>query len=75
MRSAFARVVSLVSIVLTAACAGTAPRRSADDARSLGFLDAGAHVTVSPIDGVHLDEAGHAVLGLVVAEEVAQLVG
>ncbi|MCC6785809.1 MAG: sulfatase [Planctomycetes bacterium] len=34
MRSAFARVVSLVSIVLTAACAGTAPRRSADDART-----------------------------------------
>ena len=49
--------------------------RGLAEAFGVGFLDAGAHVTVSPIDGVHLDEAGHAVLGRVVAEEVARLVG
>ncbi len=41
----------------------------------VGFLDAGEHVAVSPIDGVHLDEAGHAVLGRVVADAVVRLVG
>ncbi len=49
--------------------------RGLTEAFGVGFLDAGAHVAVSPIDGVHLDEAGHAVLGRVVAEEVARLVG
>ncbi len=49
--------------------------RGLTEAFGVGFLDAGAHVAVSPIDGVHLDEAGHAVLGRAVAEEVARLVG
>ena len=36
-----------------------------------GFLDAGAHCEVSPVDGVHLDEAAHAALGRAVAEAIA----
>ncbi|WP_226780480.1 SGNH/GDSL hydrolase family protein [Oceaniglobus trochenteri] len=35
-----------------------------------GFVDAGAHVAVDPLDGVHLSVASHAVLGGVVADAV-----
>jgi len=38
-----------------------------------GFLDAGQHIAVSPIDGVHFDEAAHQTLGQVVATAVADL--
>jgi lysophospholipase L1-like esterase len=44
-------------------------------ALGVGFLDAGAVLRVSPIDGVHYDEAGHAALGAAVAAAVADLVG
>ncbi|NCO21983.1 MAG: SGNH/GDSL hydrolase family protein [Rhodobacterales bacterium] len=36
----------------------------------VGFVDAGAHVSVDPLDGVHLNAAAHAVLGQVIAEAV-----
>ena len=39
----------------------------------VGFLDAGSHIAVSPQDGVHFDEAAHAVLGQAVAAAVAAL--
>jgi lysophospholipase L1-like esterase len=38
-----------------------------------GFLDAGEVIRVSPIDGVHYDDAAHASLGAAVAREVAAL--
>ncbi|MFN3955182.1 MAG: SGNH/GDSL hydrolase family protein [Pararhodobacter sp.] len=41
--------------------------------RGAGFLDAGTIVRVSPIDGVHLDEAAHAALGQAVAQAVVAL--
>lgn len=37
------------------------------------FLDAGAHIQVSDIDGVHLSAESHATLGHVVAEKVQTL--
>jgi lysophospholipase L1-like esterase len=43
-------------------------------AMGVGFLDAGEVLTVSPVDGVHYDEAGHTALGRAVAEAVARLV-
>jgi len=39
------------------------------------FLDAGALVTSSPIDGFHLDPPAHAVLGRAVADEVRKIGG
>ena len=36
--------------------------------KGVGFLDAGSVAQVSPLDGVHLDEAGHAALGAAMAE-------
>lgn len=45
--------------------AGAAARAGAD------FLDAGAHVAVSPLDGVHLDAPAHAVLGAAVSAAIA----
>jgi lysophospholipase L1-like esterase len=41
----------------------------------VGFLDAGEVLKVSPVDGVHYDEAGHAALGQAVAGGVAGLFG
>lgn len=41
--------------------------REVAEALSCGFLDAGAHVAVSAVDGVHLDAAAHAALGAAVA--------
>jgi hypothetical protein len=32
------------------------------------FLDAGKIVGLSPLDGIHLDEAAHSILGVQVAE-------
>jgi lysophospholipase L1-like esterase len=44
-------------------------RLVADDA-GVGFFDAGSVATVSPLDGVHLDEAAHGALGAALAEAV-----
>ena len=41
--------------------------------RGAGFLDAGKVIEVSPIDGVHFDEAAHAKLGAAVAQAVTAL--
>ncbi len=41
----------------------------------VAFLDAGAHVAVSPIDGLHYDAATHRTLGLAIAEQVRALAG
>lgn len=48
--------------------------RSLAASRDLGFLDAGEVISVSPVDGVHFDEAAHAALGVAVAEAVAKLI-
>jgi len=45
------------------------------EARRLCFLDAAEMVEPSSVDGVHLDEAGHAVLGKAVAREVLKIFG
>jgi lysophospholipase L1-like esterase len=42
--------------------------------RSCAFLDAGAHISSSDVDGIHLDRDSHAVLGRAVAGVVAALV-
>jgi lysophospholipase L1-like esterase len=43
--------------------------------KGVGFFDAGSVAQVSPLDGVHLDEANHAALGAAMAEVVrAELV-
>ena len=39
-------------------------------ARDVHFMDAGAHIAVSPVDGVHFDASGHLALGAAVAEKV-----
>lgn len=44
-------------------------------AMGAGFLDAGEVLKVSPVDGVHYDEAGHAALGEAVAWAVETLAG
>lgn len=41
--------------------------------RGVGFLDAGQVIEVSPVDGVHFDEAAHAKLGAAVAGAIAAL--
>jgi lysophospholipase L1-like esterase len=43
--------------------------------RSCAFLDAGAHISSSDIDGVHLDADSHAVLGREIAAAVRAIVG
>ena len=43
------------------------------DARSCAFLDAGAVISSSAVDGIHLDEPQHAALGVAIAERVRQL--
>ncbi len=47
------------------ACTGSWPRATAS-----GFFDAGSVAQVSPLDGVHLDEAAHAALGAALADAV-----
>jgi lysophospholipase L1-like esterase len=43
------------------------------EARGCGFLDAGQVIEVSPVDGIHYDEAAHRKLGEAVAEAVRAL--
>lgn len=38
--------------------------------RGVHFIDAGAHITSSDIDGIHFDEAAHNVLGNAVADQI-----
>lgn len=42
-------------------------------AQGVGFLDAGAVIESSPVDGVHFDAAAHAALGRAVADSVRAL--
>ena len=44
----------------------------ADEARRQGaaLLDAGAHIAVAPVDGIHYDIAAHHILGRAVAAEI-----
>ena len=49
--------------------------RALADNYGCGFLDAGEVIEVSPIDGVHYDEAAHYALGQAVAKAVSALVG
>lgn len=42
------------------------------EARGIGFLDAGACIAVSPVDGVHFDATAHAALAGAVAAAVAE---
>jgi hypothetical protein len=37
------------------------------------FLDAGKIVSLSPVDGMHLDAEGHGILGAKVAESVRSI--
>jgi lysophospholipase L1-like esterase len=39
----------------------------------IAFLDAGALIGTSPIDGVHFSAESHAILGAAVAEKVRNL--
>ncbi|KPP89055.1 MAG: GDSL-like lipase [Rhodobacteraceae bacterium HLUCCA08] len=43
-------------------------------ARGVAFLDAGATIAVSPVDGVHFDQDAHATLGRDVAAAIDRLV-
>ena len=47
--------------------------RALAQSRGVGFLDAGEVIAVSPVDGVHFDEAAHALLGQAVADVVRGL--
>ena len=47
----------------------------AAEVRSCAFLDAGAVISSSDVDGIHLDETEHARLGKAIAEQVRRLVG
>lgn len=51
---------------------GPAIRRSAERLGT-AFLDAGEHIEVSPIDGLHYDAATHATLGKAIAAAVREL--
>ena len=51
---------------------GAAIRRSAERLGT-AFLDAGEHIEVSPIDGLHYDAATHATLGKAIAAAVREL--
>lgn len=45
------------------------------EAHGAGFLDAGAHITVSPIDGIHFDADAHATLGRAIGALAAEMLG
>ncbi len=45
------------------------------DARSCAFIDAGAHITSSDVDGIHLELDQHQRLGTVVADRARELLG
>jgi len=51
---------------------GAAIRRSAERL-GVAFLDAGAHIRVSPVDGLHYDAETHATLGKAIATAVRRL--
>lgn len=53
---------------------GAALRRSAERLNT-AFLDACEHIAVSPIDGLHYDEATHETLGRAITEAVRGLIG
>ncbi|OYX43068.1 MAG: hydrolase [Rhodobacterales bacterium 32-67-9] len=57
----------------SAALAPLAERVAA--AHGARFLDAGAHIAVSPVDGVHFDAGAHAALGRAIGEIVAEMLG
>ncbi len=40
-----------------------------------GFMDAGAHAKVDPVDGIHLTVDGHAALGRAMAAKVTDMMG
>lgn len=54
------------SLVLAASIAAAAARSQ------VSFLDAGAHIAVSPIDGIHYDKASHSKLAQVLARAVTE---
>ncbi len=41
--------------------------------RGIAYLDAGAHIDVSPLDGIHYEADAHATLGRTVAAQVAAM--
>ena len=47
--------------------------RAVAEGLGAAFIDAGTVARFSPVDGVHLDEAGHAALGEAIAEAVSGL--
>jgi lysophospholipase L1-like esterase len=49
--------------------------RAVAEQRSCAFLDAGAHIGSSDVDGIHLEAEAHRRLGQVVAERVRELLG
>jgi lysophospholipase L1-like esterase len=49
--------------------------REVADGAGVEFLDAGAVASVSPVDGIHLDAAGHLALGRAVADRVRAIFG
>jgi lysophospholipase L1-like esterase len=49
--------------------------QAAAESRGCAFLDAGAIVAVSPLDGVHLDAAAHERLGMEIAAKVRAALG
>lgn len=54
---------------LAAATAAAATRAK------VSFLDAGAHIVVSPIDGIHYDKQAHATLASVMARAITETFG
>lgn len=48
--------------------------RAEAEARGVAFLDLGAHVKSSPVDGIHFEPETHAIIGKVVAKAVRALV-
>lgn len=56
-------------------CAGLAAQMARFAAENdAAFLDAGAHIAVDPLDGVHFSKDSHATLGQVVARKVQEIV-
>ena len=49
--------------------------RASAERLGVAFLDAGTHIEVSPIDGLHYDAATHRTLGLAITEAVRELAG
>jgi hypothetical protein len=50
-----------------------APATAARGSRSCPWIDAGAHVRSSDVDGIHLDAPSHEQLGVVVAQHLRRL--